>query len=520
MAGVIEIVGLGAGDAKQLTLGVYEKLREAKEVWLRTERHPVVAFLKEKGIVFHSYDHFYERFATFADVYRAIGEDLLQRVKQRESPLVYAVPGHPLVAEATVQFLLQAMAKGEVRVEIVGGQSFLDPLFARLQVDPVEGLVILDGTALRREQLSPYVHTVICQVYDRSVASDVKLTLMEVFPDDYPVTLVTAVGIAGQERIRSVPLYELDRVQEASDLTLVYVPPAQEEAILNRRFERLREIVAALRGPEGCPWDREQTHASLRKYLLEETYETLEAIDDEDPEAMCEELGDLLLQIMLHAQIASETGYFQIEDVIGGLSEKLIRRHPHVFAGEKAENAQQVARNWREIKAREKKGKSGEAKSLLSGIPRALPALLYAWKLQKKAAAVGFDWENVKDVLAKVEEELAEVRNASAEAERTRTRLRKSEESGGEAGEKAALDGAADPDDAVREEIGDLLFAVVNLARFLGVDPEEALARTNRKFQKRFAYIEEKLREAGKTFSETDLAEMEKWWREAKKLPT
>lgn len=481
----ITVVGLGAGDLDQLPYGIYRTLKQATHLYLRTQEHPVVAQLSAENIAFASFDAIYEQHESFEDVYTDIVEKLFASAQQHGG-IVYAVPGHPLVAERTVQLLLEQGTDRGVQIEIGGGQSFIDPLFARLKIDPIEGFSLLDGTALKTDQVSPGLHTIIAQVYDVFVASDVKLTLMEVLPDDFLVTVATAVGVAGQERIETVPLYELDRLDHFGNLSLVYVPPARDERISYRQFSYLKDIVAILRSPDGCPWDREQTHQSIRKNLIEETYEVLETIDDEDPDAMCEELGDLLMQIMLHSQIASEDGYFTVDDVVATLNEKLVRRHPHVFGEKSANDSEEALANWQEIKAQEKaaKGIDTTVQSQLAGIPRDLPALMYAYKLQKKAAQVGFDWDDVADVYGKVEEEYRELREATEE-----------EQAG---------------------ELGDLLFAVVNLARFLGLDPEEALALTNNKFKQRFSYMEDKLREAGRSFDETDLNEMDQWWEEAK----
>ncbi|KQL47006.1 hypothetical protein AN963_19340 [Brevibacillus choshinensis] len=481
----ITVVGLGAGDLDQLPYGIYRTLKQAQHLFLRTQEHPVVAQLSAENIAFASFDEIYEQHESFEDVYTDIVEKLFVSAQQ-QGEIVYAVPGHPLVAERTVQLLLEQGHDRGVQIEIGGGQSFIDPLFARLKIDPIEGFSLLDGTALKTDQVSPGLHTIIAQVYDAFVASDVKLTLMEVLPDDFLVTVATAVGVAGQERIETVPLYELDRLDHFGNLSLVYVPPARDERISYRQFSYLKDIVAILRSPDGCPWDREQTHQSIRKNLIEETYEVLETIDDEDPDAMCEELGDLLMQIMLHSQIASEDGYFTVDDVVATLNEKLVRRHPHVFGEKSANDSEEALANWQEIKAQEKaaKGIDTTVESQLAGIPRDLPALMYAYKLQKKAAQVGFDWDDVADVYAKVEEEYRELREATED-------------------ERAG-------------ELGDLLFAVVNLARFMGLDPEEALALTNNKFKQRFSYIEDKLRETGKSFDDTDLKEMDQWWEEAK----
>lgn len=485
MTAAIHIIGLGAGTLDQLPVGIYRTLKQADHLYLRTREHPVVSELEQEGITFAAFDEIYEKHGDFASVYEEIASRLLQAA-QKQGNLVYAVPGHPLVAERTVQLLLAQGEKSGVAITIGGGQSFLDPIFARLQIDPIEGFALLDATAFSIAQVNPMLHTIIAQVYDQLTASEIKLTLMEAFPDDYLITVATAVGAGELERMETVPLYELDRVDHLGNLTVVYVPPTQARAVRNRQFSYLKEIVAILRSPEGCPWDREQTHRSIRKNLIEEAYEVLETIDDDDPDAMCEELGDLLLQIMLHSQMAAEEGYFGVDDVVAGLNGKLIRRHPHVFGEKAASDAGEALANWEEIKRQEKaaKGVDVAAQSKLAGIPRELPALMYAYKLQKKAAGVGFDWDNVGDIYAKVEEEYQEVREASGE-------------------ERAG-------------ELGDLLFAVVNLARFYKIDPEEALSMTNRKFTRRFSYIEQKLHEANKTFDQTDLAEMDRWWEEAK----
>ncbi len=252
-------------------------------------------------------------------------------------------------------------------------------------------------------------------------------------------------------------------------------------------FESLVEVIATLRGENGCPWDREQTHASLKPTLIEETYETVEAIDSGDPGKLKEELGDLLLNIMLQAQIAAENRDFDIYDVIDSLTEKLIRRHPHVFGDVHVDNAEEVVKNWEAIK-RQETGYE-DRKSVLDGIPNALPALLRSQKIQKRAARVGFDWDNIADVLAKVDEELAEVKESLNE----------------------------NHPDAVEMEIGDLLFAVVNLCRFVDLQAEETLRKSNRKFIARFKRMEAELEKQGKTFAGQTLAELDEIWEDVKK---
>ncbi|PWK07873.1 nucleoside triphosphate pyrophosphohydrolase [Tumebacillus permanentifrigoris] len=483
----ITIVGLGPGSWTGLPLGSYQILETqqaaAGAIFLRTERHPVVDDLREKGIVFVALDSFYDEGEDFGQVYQNIANHLFEQAHQN-GHIVYAVPGHPGVAEITVQNLRRQASAQNVQIVIGPGHSFLDDLLVKVGVDPTDGLLFLDGTSLFPRQVNPSLHTVIAQVYSRDVASDVKLTLMQQYPDDYPVTVARAIGVEGLERVETMPLYEIDRLDWIDHMTTVYLPATLAEAVINRQLWQFVDIIAALRHPEtGCPWDLKQTHQTLRPYVLEEAFEVADAIDRDEPDDIADELGDLLLQIVLHAQVASEEGTFDIYEVIRSASEKMIRRHPHVFATAEAETAEDVVANWADIKAQERADKGEVDEHLLDSVPAALPGILMAHKLQKKAAAVGFDWDDLADVYDKVREEIAE------------------------------LEATDDP----AGELGDLLFALVNLARFLKVDPEEALARTNRKFRERFAYIEDALRAQGKTPSESTLVEMDNLWNAAKK---
>ena len=253
------------------------------------------------------------------------------------------------------------------------------------------------------------------------------------------------------------------------------------------KFAELVKIMARLRGENGCPWDREQTSESIKPYLVEETYEVLEAIDEQDPAKLKEELGDLMLQIVFHAQMAEETGVFTVSDVLAAINDKLVRRHPHVFGDVKADTAQEVLFNWEQIKQTERRRDKGQA-SLLDGVPREMPALLRAHRLQEKASRVGFDWNEAQEVFRKVEEELGELR--------------------------AAMQGQAA--ERVEAELGDLLFALVNLSRFLAVNPEEALRKTIARFIARFRYIEEELARRGRSLRQASLEEMDALWAEAK----
>jgi len=326
----LTIIGLGAGDLDQLVLGTYRKLKEATCIVARTDQHPAVAELRAEGIVLTSFDEIYETHDSFEHVYDEIVERLL--IMCEEQAVTYVVPGHPLVAERTIQLLVEKEREGLIQMEIAGGNSFLDPIFAALRIDPIEGFQLLDGTDMKRDDVQMKQHILIGQVYDAFVASEVKLSLMEKYAYDHPVTVVTAAGSTG-EQLMTVPLFELDRVTEINNLTTVYVPPVVEREARLKDWSTFREIIAALRAPDGCPWDREQTHASLKRYLIEEAHELLEAIDSEDDDAVIEELGDVLLQVFLHAQIGEDDGYFAMEDVLQSVGSKMIRRHPHVFGG-------------------------------------------------------------------------------------------------------------------------------------------------------------------------------------------
>ena len=347
----ITIIGTGAGDLTQLSLGSYRKLQSAERIFARTLDHPVLRELISEGLVVTGFDDIYEKNDSFEETYRTIVDRLFEEAQQ--GSLIYAVPGHPMMAEATVQLLLEEQAQHGVEVIVAGGQSFLDDLFTAVRIDPIEGCQILDATRFTKSEVQVRNHLIFVQVYDQFTASSVKLTLMELLPDDYEVTVLQAAG-SQDEKIMTVPLFELDRSMEVNNLTAVYVPPVKDTTLLYQDFEWVRHVVAKLRGPGGCPWDQKQTHQSLKKYLIEEAYEVLEAIDDQDDEHLADELGDVLLQVLLHAQIGEDEGMFTVEDVIGKLSDKLIRRHPHVFGDEQVQTAEEVVGLWNQVKEQEK----------------------------------------------------------------------------------------------------------------------------------------------------------------------
>ena len=482
----IFVVGLGPGDLGGLPLDTYRRLQSGLPVFLRTEVHPVVQDLKSEGFNYSSFDSLYETGERFEEIYLQMAQSLFEAAQQ-QGDLVYAVPGHPLMAEQSVQNLLErAPNHPDIEVVVLGGQSFFDAVCTALKLDPIQGLCLLDGTVLTQDQLRTDMHLLIAQVFSQAVASEVKLSLMEVYPDDYPVVVVRAAGVANEEVIKPVLLYELDRVECIDHLTTVYVPKASERQVLQRDPWYVANLVKRLREPGGCPWDRKQTHQTLRPYVIEEAYEVASAIDEDQPEELAEELGDLLLQVLLNAQIASEYGEFQVRDVYAKLADKLVRRHPHVFGERSAASAEEAEERWQAAKQAENSNVHQEG--VLDSIRKGQPAWKLALELQKKAAGVGFDWGDIRDVLAKVREELEEL---EAEIERG---SKKTQET----------------------ELGDVLFAVVNAVRWLDLDLETVLAQTNRKFEHRFRHVEQRVRERGGEWGAFSLEELDAFWNEAK----
>jgi tetrapyrrole methylase family protein/MazG family protein len=402
---------------------------------------------------------------------------------RRPQGVIYAVPGHPFVAETTGPKIIRLARDEGLATVIVEGLSFLEPTFSALDLDPYPRITLFDAMELSIAHVPafpPDIPVLVAQLYSRLVASEVKMTIGETYPDEHPVRLVHAAGTK-DELVEDLKLYEIDRSERIGLLTSLYVPPLGE----GTSFEAFQEIVAHLRAPDGCPWDREQTHESLRTHLLEESYEALEAIDAGDTEGMQEEFGDLLLQIVLHAQIANEEGDFTINNLIKSIYDKIVRRHPHVFGNMALDGVKGVLQNWEKLKEAERKDNHKKEKGILDGVPKSLPALTQAQEYQDRAARVGFDWPVVDGVLEKIVEEIQEIKAATNEEE-------------------------------LAEEIGDLFFVLVNLARWKKIDAESALRETNMKFRKRFAYVEQSAKKQGWELSSMSLDEMDAFWDEAK----
>jgi tetrapyrrole methylase family protein/MazG family protein len=386
----ITILGLGPGDPQLLTLEARQALQHARTIYLRTRQHPTVAALPAHLKV-QSFDHLYETIDHFETIYATIADDIVARGEKGD--VLYAVPGHPLFGEISVQKILaQARAK-KIPTRILPGISFVDAACVAVGLDPLaRGLQVADATDLARQhfpQLDPDQPALVGQLYNRAVASDCKLTLLVLYPPAHLVTLVHAAGTA-EQRLTTLPLEALDRRKDYGLLMTLYVPPLPRPSSMNA----LAEVIAHLRAPEGCPWDREQTHRSLREDFLEECYEVLETLDENDIPHLQEELGDLFLHVLLQAQIASEAGEFLLTDVVADIIAKLIRRHPHVFGNVQVSGTEEIIANWDKIKEAENAGKPKR-----SGIPRDLPALARAQKVARRGKIA----PALQDIAAQIE---------------------------------------------------------------------------------------------------------------------
>jgi tetrapyrrole methylase family protein/MazG family protein len=450
-------------------------LSRAAEIFLRTSRHPTVADLPP-SVAVHSFDELYEQADDFSEVYRGITTRILELGRRAEG-VIYCVPGHPLVGESTVSALLAEADKEGLPVRVVAGVSFIEPVLTALRIDAMSGLQIVDAldVALRvHPPLNPDTPALLGQLYDPELASDVKLTLMNQYPDDHEVSLIHAAGTEDEE-VETVPLYALDHSRQIAHLTSLYVPALPRISA----FESFQDTIARLRAPGGCPWDREQTHQSLRSGLLEETAEVLDALDADDMAALCEELGDLLLHLVMQSQIAAEDGDFTAADVIAGIETKIRRRHPHVFADAHVSGMDDVLVRWDQIKEAER-GSNGPI-SALDHVPLTLPALARAWALTGKAAELGADYPGLDQVVAQV-------------------RLR-----------MEALLATSEPDER-GSLLGELLLAMVDWSRWLKVDPEVALRNACRRFGQRFRTLEKQAAEQGIQISELSPAELLTLW--------
>ncbi|MGL5440518.1 MAG: MazG nucleotide pyrophosphohydrolase domain-containing protein [Filifactoraceae bacterium] len=351
---MIYIVGLGSGSIGDITLGTFELLKNTSKIYFRTEKHPLVIKLGEYGIKYEALDRFYIENDDFELVYSNISEFIVDNGRCED--IVYAVPGHPMVAEKSVTNLIKRLKEESIEYKIISAMSFLDPMFTSLEVDMAEGFTLLDALNLETGLLTEKKHIIITQVYDSFIASDTKLILQDFYKDEEEIILINGAGIEGQEEVCFVSIENLDRVKwDFNHLTSIFIKKGTKKA--NYDIYDLMEIVKKLRGEDGCPWDRAQTRQSLVPMLIEEAEEVKEAIEKDDIENLIEELGDLLLHIVMQSQLGLEDDLFNFSEITEGIVKKMIRRHPHVFGDDNAKTLNDVNKLWNFIKNKEKEAK-------------------------------------------------------------------------------------------------------------------------------------------------------------------
>ncbi|NLC66134.1 MAG: nucleoside triphosphate pyrophosphohydrolase [Clostridium sp.] len=481
---MLHIVGLGPGSMDSLTLGTV-KLIKKHPLFLRTEMHPTVEYLKEIKKDYISYDQIYDSKETFEDVYEEIKEDIIKQ-HEKYGEIVYAVPGHPLVAEKTVSLLIKYLKEKELSYKVYSAVSFIDVILQELEVDPIDGLLIIDALNIENEYPNFDKNIIITQVYSKRVASNVKVSLGNYYNDEDDIFIISRAGTR-ESYIKKIKLYELDRVEGIDHLTSVFIPKVEN----NYGFYDFIKIIEKLRDKDkGCPWDIKQTHESLKKNLIEESYELVEAIDKKDFAGIEEELGDVLLQVALHSTIGNEAGDFSIHDVIKTVSNKMIYRHPHVFDKTNKLTETEIEKQWSELKQKENGDK--KIKETLSDISSSYPSLLKAELVQKKVSISGLDLIDLKQVFEKLEEELYEMK----EEVLTNNKV------------------------GIEEEFGDLIFSLVNLGRFLELNSELALAKSIDKFRERIYKVEELVLADGLKINDLEAIEYDKYWQKAKNLET
>lgn len=462
MTGHVVVVGLGPAGVDLMLPAARQKVSYLAHRYVRTVHHPAIDELAQHGLDFVAFDDRYETATDFDQLYQGIVDDLVAAASEHRQ-ICYAVPGNPAVAERSVSLLREAATHGAVTIEIVPGLSFVDLAWPRLGIDPMDGARLVDAQAFPVAAAGVAGPILIGHCISRLVLGDVKLALLDVLPADTPVTVLQRLGMPS-EHVVTIPLEALDRDVEPDHLTSVFVDAGP--AGVGGAFAELVALSEQLRAPGGCPWDAEQTHHSLARYLLEEAYETVETIEQlpaaapggdvpaEDYARLEDELGDLLYQVVFHSVLAREAGAFTVGDVARGVHDKLVRRHPHIFGDVEADTVSQVMTNWEQIK----KGERG-SDSIVEGISPGLPSLLYAHKLYRKAASVGLDPGDADEALARAAIALTTLRDADA------------------AGTEVAL--------------GDLLAASVVLARSRGVDAETSLRGWAARFRDRFVRMEQ-----------------------------
>ncbi|MGL5634211.1 MAG: nucleoside triphosphate pyrophosphohydrolase [Sarcina sp.] len=481
---MIKIVGLGSKGIDELTVKAYKTIKTTKKLILRTKECYIAKELEKEGIEFESYDENYNTASLFSELYDFIANDVINKEREYKD-IVFAVPGHPFVAEKAVQNLIEKCKDQNIQYEVLASISILDYVMENLQVDISDGLKIVDAFDIKNKIFNKRDDLLITQVYNNLIASEVKNTLGEFYDDETSISVLQIDQNTGELIQNSIKLYELDWQENLDHTTYVYIK--KDEGNKNDIYD-LIQIIDILRSPNGCPWDKKQTHMSIRRDLLEECYEVIDAIESNDIYGLEEELGDILLHVIFHISIAKENNEFNFMNVIDGICKKMIFRHPHIFSDRNIESVDEVLLSWDETKKKEKGFETLTQE--MEAIAKALPALIKATKIQKKAKKVGFDFETVEDAMDKVIEELNEIKDVYKSNNMSR----------------------------IEEEIGDLLFSVVNVSRMLNIDSEKALENTINKFLSRFAAIEKEAQNQNKTLNNMTLKEMDEIWEHVKKF--
>ncbi len=475
----ITVVSLGPGDPKYLTQQTVEALLGAKRLILRTARHRAVAWLDAHQLAYTSLDELYDQYEDFDALHAAMAERLWQAAEQ--GSVVFAVIDAS--SDGAVR-AIRAQTPPTGQVTILPGVTLADACLAALpqgfeQAGRVRILPAQDAVNAAPDPSTPLL---ITELWTRPLASDLKLALTDLYGDEAAAVFFPSSAKINRKPL-SIPLMEMDRQPTYDHTVCLYVPAMDLLARPRYCFADLLSVMDILRARD--PWDRQQTHESLRKYVIEEAYETVGAVDEGDMDHLADELGDVLLQVAFHASIGKSCGEFSISDVTTNIVHKMLHRHPHIFAGDApCETAEQVSANWEALKKQER-GLATQA-SVLADVSQGLPALMRAAKVQRKAAQVGFDWEDALGALPKVHEEAEEVR--------------------------AELAAGRDP----AEELGDLLFSCVNVARLAGQEPELLLKAATEKFIRRFTAMENLINFDGKALEGLTLAEMDVYWNRVK----
>lgn len=469
----ITVLGLGPDKIDLLTLKANEILLSEQKIVFRTKICEAAKYLDSKNKKYESADFLYESAEDFNSLEKDIVEYIIALAKDNE--IVYAVPGSGVYNDGSVDVLCSMYENVEI-IAGVANDAYI--LSKKLPKDISSGATTIPAAMLSDVTINTRLPLIISELDDQYTLSEIKIKLSEKYIDEHPVKII------GKDKSHEVKLYEIDRGYDVDHNSILYVPIKQNDE--KHDLYDLRTIFRQLRAPGGCPWDREQNHQSLKRYLIEECAEVLDAIDHNDMDELTDELGDVLLQIMFHSTIAEERGDFDIYTVISNLSNKLVFRHPHVFADVDVENSLEVLDNWDEIKRKQRKNETES--EIMKKIPQNLNALIRAQKVQERAAKVGFDWDSAGGALQKVEEELQEVITEHKKQDTEKT----------------------------KEELGDLLFAVVNVCRFYNVLSEFALNEATSKFIKRFEVMESDIKEKNKNFKNMTIKEMDIFWESAK----